>query len=160
MTSMTRSTFFDGIVSTLRKELPEPYGSFRTRRFGNLLKIFFDNERIHYEVWVDARRQQIEVGLHLEDGPASTLAYLEVLDRNILEIKHALGPASELGRWTLSWGHLVEAWPLETLSKEVRATIGQRALLYIVTLQPLLDEVQLVLTPAGNLVRDRSRTGR
>ena len=141
----------------LRKELPGPWRTFRTRRFGHLLKIYFDNERIHYEVWVDSRRQQIELGLHLEDGPASTFAYLEVLDRNIVEIKHALGPSSELGRWTLSWGHLVEAWPLETLSKEVRASIGERVLLYIVTLQPLLDEVQLVLTPAGDLVRNRIR---
>jgi hypothetical protein len=155
MTSMSRATFFDGIVAVLRKELPEPMRGFRTRRFGHLLKIYFDNERIHYEIWVDTRRQQIEVGLHLEDGPASTLAYLEMLDRRILEIKHILGPDAELGRWTLSWGHLIETWPLQTLDKDVRATIGSRTLLYIETLQPMLDEVELVFTPAGNLVKAR-----
>lgn len=154
---MSRSTFFDGIVAVLRKELPEPLRGFRTRRFGHLLKVYFDNERIHYEIWVDSRRQQVELGLHLEDGPASTLAYLELLDQRIVEIKHALGPDAELGRWTLSWGHLIETWPLETLTKDLRATISERTLLYITTLQPMLDEVDLVLTPAGNQVRNRSK---
>jgi hypothetical protein len=158
MSTMSRSTFFDGIVANLRKELPEPLRGFHTRRFGHLLKIYFANERIHYEVWVDTRREQIELGLHLEDGPASTLAYLEVLDRNILEIKHALGPDAELGRWTLSWGHLIENWPLDALNKELRELICRRTLLYIVTLQPMLDEVPMTLTPAGNLVRDRARS--
>jgi hypothetical protein len=153
MSTMSRATFFDGIVAILRRELPEPMRGFRTRRFGHLLKIYFDNERIHYEVWVDTRRHQIELGLHLEDGPASTLAYLELLNRRILEIKHILGHDAELGRWTLSWGHLIETWPLGTLDKDVRAMIGNRTLLYISTLQPMLDEVQLVLTPAGNLVK-------
>ena len=146
---MSRSTFFDGITSTLRKELPDQHRAFRTRRFGHLMKIHFDNERIHYEVWVDTRRQLIELGLHLEDGPASTLAYLQQLDRHILEIKHALGPSCELGRWTLSWGHLIETWPLETLSRELRETVSDRLALYITTLQPLLEETQSALSPAG-----------
>jgi len=151
--TMSRSTFFDGVVSMLRKQLPEPQRGFHTRRFGHLLKIYFDNERIHYEVWVDSRRHQIELGLHLEDGPASTLTYLEALDRNIIEIKHVLGPGAELGRWTLSWGHLIETLPLTNLDLKIRSLVAQRTLLYIRTLQPLLDEVSMVLTPAGNLVK-------
>jgi hypothetical protein len=152
---MSRSTFFDGVTNSLRRDLSEHYRHFHTRRFGHLLKLFFDNERIHYEVWVDTRRQQIEVGLHLEDGPASTLAYLEVLDRNIIEIKHVLGAQVELGRWTLSWGHLIETLPLANLDRETRAFVAERAVLYVETLQPLVDDIRLVLTPAGNPVRPR-----
>jgi hypothetical protein len=138
--ALTRAAFLDGIAARLRRELPEQYRGFRTRRFGHLMKIYFDNERVHYEVWVDTRRAQVEVGLHLEDGPGSTLVYLALLDRHILEIKHVLGPQAELGRWTQSWGHLIETWPLVTLDDGLRTTVGERARLYIETLQPLLEE--------------------
>ncbi len=139
---MSRATFFDGIVAILKKHLPEDLRGFRTRRFGHLLKIYFDNERIHYEVWVDTRRQQIELGLHLEEGPASTIAYLQVLDSRILEIKDALGPECELARWTQSWGHLIENRPLGSLDAEERAAVAERLLLYIETLQPILNETE------------------
>jgi hypothetical protein len=139
---MTRATFFDGIVAILKKRLPEELRGFHTRRFGHLLKIYFDNERIHYEVWIDTRRQQIELGLHLEEGPASTIAYLQVLDSRIVEIKDILGPKCELARWTQSWGHLIENRPLVTLDADERSAIAERLVLYIETLQPILDETR------------------
>lgn len=145
MAQMSRATFFDGIVTILRKRLPGDLSHFHTRRFGHLLKIYFDNERIHYEVWIDTRRQQIELGLHLEEGPASTIAYLQVLDSRILEIKDALGPECELARWTQSWGHLIENRPLSVLDAGERAVVAERLVRYIETLQPILDETRGVL---------------
>ena len=142
---MSRSTFFDGIVAILRKELPEPLRAFHTRRFGHLLKIYFDNERIHYEIWVDSRRQQVELGLHLEDGPASTIAYLALLDQRILEIKDQLGPRAELARWTTSWGHLVETRPLTTLDATIRAEVARRLVTYISVLQPMVEDASIRL---------------
>ncbi len=135
---MSRSTFFDGIVGILRRRLPEDLRSFSTRRFGNLVKVYFGNERVHYEVWVDTRRQQIEIGLHLEDGEVSTLMHLRLLDRHIVEIKDVLGPQVELGRWTKAWGHLIENRPLGVLDAGERAEVAERLVLYIETLEPLI----------------------
>ncbi|MGD9711027.1 MAG: hypothetical protein AB7V46_03050 [Thermomicrobiales bacterium] len=138
MAQMSRTTFFDGITMILRRELPPELQRFHTRRFGHLLKIYYDNERIHYEVWVDSRRQQIELGLHLEDGPASTISILHLLDQHILEIKDVLGPDVEFGRWTQSWGHVIENRPLGALDASERSAVASRLALYISTLEPIL----------------------
>ena len=74
-----------------------------------LLKVHYGNERIHFEVWADGNRGFLEIGLHFEDGPASTAAYLAFFDARIVEIKHLLGAEVELERWTASWGHLFES---------------------------------------------------
>ena len=57
----------------------------------------------------------IEVGLHFEDGPVSTAAYLAYFDAHIVERKHELGPELELERWTPSWGRIYELVPLTRL---------------------------------------------
>ncbi len=143
--TLSRSAFFDGIIRSLRRDLPEDLRSFRSRQSGNLLKLFYEDQRIHFEVWVDKRRSVVEIGLHLEEGPASTLAILAMLDASILEIKHILGPEVELGRWTQSWGHLIENRPLGALDAAERTAVVERLCLYVRTLQPKLDEFDVQL---------------
>ena len=81
---------------------------------------------------------RIEVGLHFEDGPASTLAYLNILDGRIVELKDVLGHQAELERWTQSWGRVYELHPLEPLTPAVTNRIGERLALYISTLWPIV----------------------
>ncbi len=136
--SMTRRDFFAAVVDRLRRTLPEELNQFRHRANMNLLKIDYGNERVHYEVWTDSLRQQIEIGLHFEDGPASTVAYLALFDAHIVEIKHQLGAEIELERWTPSWGHLFEIHPLARLDLRVADTISQRLAAIIVATRPLI----------------------
>jgi hypothetical protein len=105
----------------------------------NLMKIAYANDRVHYEVAIDNGRRLLEIALHFEDGPLSTLAYLTLLDRRIVELKHQLGHEIELERWTVSWGRLYELWPLETLDRPVADRVAARLTDYINTLQPLID---------------------
>lgn len=111
-----------------------------------LLKLDFGNERVHYEVWTDGGRGRIEIGLHFEDGPASTAAYLAFFDARIVEIKHHLGWEVELERWTLSWGHLFESIPLVPLDRRFAAHVANRLARQIALLQPMVEEAAI---PAG-----------
>ncbi|MDQ3780663.1 MAG: hypothetical protein M3354_08980 [Chloroflexota bacterium] len=135
---MTRRDFFAAVVDRLRRTLPDELRQFRHKSNMNLLKIDYGNERVHYEVWTDSLRQQIEIGLHFEDGPASTVAYLALFDAHIVEIKHQLGAEIELERWTPSWGHLFEIHPLARLDLRVAGTISQRLAAIIVATRPLI----------------------
>jgi hypothetical protein len=110
--SLTRRDFFAEVADRLRAELPRELAGFHDKRTQNLLKIYYDNERIHYEVWLNSQQRMTEIGLHFEDGPVSTAAYLAYFDRYIVELKHELGPDIELERWTQSWGHVyaLEPW--------------------------------------------------
>lgn len=134
-----RDSFFARVTRSLRAELPPELARFTARPMFNLIKIAFDNERVHYEVAFDIDRRLLEIALHFEDGPVSTAAYLHLLDRQIVELKHQLGHQVELERWTTSWGRLYEIWPLTSLDREVADQVATRLVTYITVLQPLVE---------------------
>ena len=111
----TRKDFYSGIAATPDDLLPPELREFRHRGDFNLMKVWFDHYRVHYEVVIDQQINKIELGLHFEDGPASSLAFLALLDRRILEIKDHLGPGVELERWTQSWARIYELRPLTAI---------------------------------------------
>lgn len=139
----SRATFFDDITRYLRVELPEDLRGFRVRQTSFLMKLYYQNERVHFEVWVDPVRQQIEIGLDFEDGAASTAAYLAFFDQRIVEIKEQTGPTLELERWTKTWGHFVEVYPIEPLTRERALMIGDRMVTFLSVLQPLIEEAAI-----------------
>jgi hypothetical protein len=139
----TRRDFFDEIVERLRPALPIEWAEFRHKANSFLLKIYFDNERVHYEVWCDGERQNLEIGLHFEDGPLSTAAYLAHFDGLIVELKDLLGQEVELERWTASWGHLYEHWPMGALTVGLAERVAIRLARLIATLQPLVEAAEI-----------------
>ncbi len=136
--AMTRHDFFAEVVTGLRASLPEAFRDFRHHSNTLLLKIDFGNPRVHYEVWCDSEKDILGIGLHFEDGPISTDAYLAYFDRHIVEIKHILGTDIELERWTVSWGHLYEHRELRPLTDEIVAEVASRMAQLIEVLQPLV----------------------
>jgi hypothetical protein len=155
--SLNRRDFFAAIVAEVRKELPAELAEFRHRANPMLLKIDYGNERVHYEVWTDGARGRVEIGLHFEDGPASTLAYLAFFDARIVEIKHSLGPEIELERWTASWGHLFESVPLGRLDRAFIKNVSGRLAAQITTCQPLVVEAAVPVGERTNVAGERGR---
>ena len=163
--TLTRRDFFSDLAEAVRRELPEKWGALEVRHTLNLLKLSYGaNYRVHYEVWINTEKGYVEVGLHFEDGPASTERLLRHFDAHILEIKHTLGPDAELERWTQSWGHLFELHPLEPLTADFVTRLAERLVAYISLLQPLLDEAfeagLVPKTPHPSTFHERFRRGR
>jgi hypothetical protein len=163
--TLTRRDFFSDLAETVRRVLPAERGELEVRQTMNLLKLSYGaNYRVHYEAWINAEKRHVEIGLHFEDGPASTERLLRHFDTYILEIKHELGPGAELERWTQSWGHLFELHPLEPLTPAYVARLAERLLAYITLLQPLLDEAYeaglVPKTPHPSTFHERFRRGR
>lgn len=154
-TGLTRREFFADVVDDLRQLLPDDLAAFRPRAGMNLLKIHYGNERVHYEVWTDGQRGQIEVCLHFEDGPLSTAAYLAYFDAQIVELKHHLGPQVELERWTPSWGHLYELHPLGRLDQAAVGRIARRLAALITALQPLVAAADIPAERAAQTAEQR-----
>ena len=133
-----RQAFYDGIAKRLKVGLPPELRRFRHRGAFNLMKIWYDHYRVHYEVVLDQQIDMIELGLHFEDGSASSLAYLALLDGQILEIKDRLGPQIELERWTQSWARIYELRPLVPISDTVCEDCANRLIEMISLLQPII----------------------
>jgi hypothetical protein len=144
-----RKAFFSGIVRSLKRDLPSDLRSFRNRGDFNLMKVWYDHYRVHYEVVLDQQIGKIEIGLHFEDGPASSMAFLSLLDRRILEIKHQLGPEIELERWTQSWARLYELHPLVELGPDVTERAAIRLGSFISLLQPIVRTADVRLDRPG-----------
>lgn len=144
ITVVARRRFFDGIVKSCRQSLPGDLRKFTHSGSFNLMKIWYGYQRIHFEVVLDQQINRIEIGLHFEDGPASTIAYLDLLDQRILELKEIFGYQMELERWTQSWGRIYELHPLTELTPDVIATVAARVDLYIRTLWPIVESAGVV----------------
>jgi len=141
--SLNRRDFFTLVSTQVRAKLPPGLADFHHHTNIMLLKVHYGVERVHYEVWADGARQRLELGLHFEDGPASTAAYLAFFDARIVEIKHHLGVNVELERWTISWGHLFESITLGPLDRKLAQTVADRLATYITLLQPLVIEANV-----------------
>src|SRR5215207_9657876 len=141
--NLKRRDFFAAIVADAQVHLPPELARFHHRVNPMLLKLDYGNDRVHYEVWADGARGRTEIGLHFEDGPASTMAYLAFFDQRIVEIKHLLGPQIELERWTTSWGHLFESEQLGRLDRGFAETVARRLAAQIATLQPMVEEAAI-----------------
>ncbi len=152
---LTRRDFFADVVDDLRRLLPDDLATFTHRAGMNLLKVHYGNERVHFEVWTDGQRGQIEVGLHFEDGPLSTAAYLAFFDARIVELKHDLGPQLELERWTASWGHLYELHPLGRLDQAAVNRVARRLAALITALQPLVEAAAIPAERAAQAAEPR-----
>lgn len=138
---LKRREFFSALREGTRAGLPESMHAFEHRATMNLLKIHYGaNYRVHYEAMISTESGFAEVGLHFEDGPQSTGRLLEHFDQYIVEIKHGLGERCELERWTKSWGHIFEVYPLEPLTPSYVEQISGRLAQMIIVLQPILDE--------------------
>jgi len=140
-----RAAFFEDIARYLRVELPPDLRGFQLRQTPFLMKLYYRNERVHFEVWVDSMRQQIEIGLDFEDGAESTAAYLAFFDEHIVEIKAKTGPEVELERWTKTWGHFVEVYPIDPLTRERALMIADRMTTFMTVLQPLVEEADIAV---------------
>jgi hypothetical protein len=149
ITVPARKAFFHGIVDLLHRDLPVGLRGFHHRGDFNLMKVWFDHYRIHYEVVIDQQIGKIEIGLHFEDGPVSSLAYLALLDRRILEIKDRFGPGLELERWTQSWARIYELRQLTHVDGRVTEDCGARLAELITYLQPIVASAEIRLERPG-----------
>ncbi len=137
--AMTRRDWFHAVVRAVRAGLPRRLAAFSPTVGTSLLKIAYDNPRVHFEVGPDSTRGHLELALHFEDGPASTIAYLRWFDREIVALKHDLGTNLELERWTASWGRIYELHPLPLFDARTAAETGARLAVLIATLQPMVE---------------------
>ena len=136
-----RNGFFQRVINGARGSLPSHLAQFHAKPGFDLVKIWYDNERVHYETAIDLHREHIEIALHFEDGPISTGIYLRAFDAAIVEIKHELGSSVELERWTQSWGRLFELAPLTDLDAQTGEWAAGRITAFIAELQPRVEEI-------------------
>jgi len=129
------------LVEKTRQQLPRALKKFEPRSFFAIVKIFYRNPRIHYEVWVRGKDRLIEVGLHLEADKQTNNALLAYFDARTIEIHAELGPRIEIERWTNSWSRVHQVVPYKSLDAALVEVIAKKLARMIVVLQPMVEQV-------------------
>ncbi len=148
--------FLMHVHDTLARRLPKSLRSYKWRSRSSILQVYFGEPAVHYEVWVQRRTGQIEVGLHFEGERDENYRWAEALSPRAMEIQGQLGPQVELEEWTQKWTRLHEQrpfggkeWkPSRDLSEELAEQIAERLARFIEVLEPIVAEERGNVVPA------------
>jgi hypothetical protein len=151
---MGTAEFLDGVVAHVRAALPPAWADFEARRQGHLIKLWYREPRLHYEVWPVAGRELVEVGLHFEADATVNRRLLDWFDPHMIALKAALDGAIELEQWTASWGHLYHVYPAPALTVPLQAVVGDWLARAIPLVEPLLRAALADLGPVGETKRE------
>lgn len=130
--------FFDEIDKAVRGFLPPTLRDFSARRTGANLKVWFDEDREHYEVQL-IRGGALEVGFHTEHKAVEQNE--EVLERLVAQEKawrKTLGPEPEAGPFLgrpSPWRRVSEVW--DQVDDDASIEAAERLADYIQALEPV-----------------------
>ena len=105
------------------------------------MKLHYGRPEFHYEAWHHTGVGRLEIGLHFEGSAAENQEAFDFFRGHMLEVKAQL-PRAELEPWDRGWSRLYETLPAQQLDEGVLDDAAVRMADYIVTLQPLLDNLQ------------------
>jgi hypothetical protein len=134
--------FLLALPERVRAELPDERRAFQWQQRFSLLKLWYREPRIHYEVWFHRRIERLEVGLHFEADPATNQRLLEHFDANLVVAKVEISERVEAEPWDRGWSRVYEMLPLEPLDDRYLRRVAARTARLIAVLEPMLEEVE------------------
>ena len=142
MAGMSARHFLAEVLELLRMQLPLELKDFESAGpWGGLIKVHYGDPSAHYEVWIQRRMGQIELGLHFEGEAQATARRLEVLTAQLPEIPRQLGDQVEPEQWTARWTRIHETLPLVELDEDFLMELSTRLSQYIRVLEPMVAPV-------------------
>jgi hypothetical protein len=103
---------------------------------------WFDDPRIHIEVWWHAKTARLEIGLHLEGPPEVNDRIAAGLSRQVLAINGRLGGRLDLEPWDKGWVRFYETAAVEVFNEDRIDSTAKRAADLIAVLLPLCRELR------------------
>ena len=136
---MLQTDFLQRFTDALRVALPAQLQGFETRPMGSLIKVFYGNVHVHYEL---ALRSSgfVEIGLHFESDKETNDRLLRHFSERTLDVIAELGPQVEIEQWTKSWGRVHQTVPYSTPTEHLLDIAVTRMAAMITVLQPMLEE--------------------
>lgn len=137
--------FLSHVVQAVRPKLPTEWQRFEINGFGSLVKLYYGDPSVHFEVWAQSKTSRVEVGLHLEADQATNDQLMAYFAGRFIEVQAALGPRLELDEWTRTWGRIHEMVPFTVLDEALVEHVARRLAQMITVLQPMLAEAPIYL---------------
>ncbi len=133
------SEFMQALPEAVKRKLPRALKRFETSGRSWLTQFYYDDPRLHYEVWnLGPRRGRLEIGLHFESRDRELNAFLlSGMLAHLFEIKAELGPSFEAEPWDKGWSKVYETIPLAPFTPEYLEQVAARTAQIISVLEPI-----------------------
>jgi hypothetical protein len=136
---MRPTDFLRRFAGELRAALPPERRAFETRFMGSLVKVFYGNSKVHFELWLRSNGY-MEIGLHFEADQDSNARWLRYFSERALDVIGELGPQVEIEQWTKTWGRIHQTIAFSSPNEKLLAIAVERMSAMIRVLQPMLEE--------------------
>lgn len=138
---MHNRDFLENLVELVRQQLPIELKNFLiSGPTMNLVKFHYGYPKIHYEVWIQKRKREVEVGLHFEGEPEENHDKLLMLSKKWDLISDTLGQELDAESWGKGWTRIHETVLLEQLDDDLLVELSLKLSGMIRTLEPLLRD--------------------
>ena len=141
MPGMSARHFLAEVLELLRMQLPLELKEFESvGPWHGLIKVHYGDPSAHYELHIQRRHRQIELGLHFEGAAQDNAFHLENLQARMADIKQQLGAEVEAEQWTRKWTRVHEIIPMAELDEDFLMELTSRLSQYIRVLEPMVEE--------------------
>ena len=139
MPAMKTKEFLELLPDLLRQQLPPEFADFQISHWGaSLAKMYYDRLAVHYEVHIQKKKKEVELGLHFESDPDTNFQYLELMSQRSNDIKESLGADIEVEEWVRGWTRVHTTVQLDPLDDDFLVELSFRLSAMIQTLEPIL----------------------
>lgn len=145
---MRSGEFMRALPEAIRLRLPAELRGFQWQARNWLVQLYYDDARLHYEVWwlPEQHGKRLELGLHFESRDAAlNRRLLERFLAHLFEIKAELGPEMEAEMWDKGWTKVYEVRRIEGFDRETLEAIAAHMAQIITVLQPILEDAIRVI---------------
>ena len=140
---MKTGEFLEALPDLVRQQLsPELRGFQVAASPMSLVKLHYGRPTIHYEVWIQKRKGEVEMGLHFEGDAERNRRHLELLSEQRDAIRSALGSGVDAEPWDRGWTRVHETVPLEPLNDDFLIELSFKLSAMIRTLEPMVRAVE------------------
>jgi hypothetical protein len=160
---MGTKAFLAAVSEIFHSVAPPHLGPYGERQSFSFVQFHLGVPSIHYEVWVQKRQRQVEVGLHFEAGRELNLELLDRVAAHGDTLRGALGPEIEMHRWTPVWTRVHETLRAPALDLELAEVAAVRVAQFIEATHDLIadvargDDLARTPRPEGRFERRRAR---
>lgn len=135
---MKTREFLGLLPDLVRERVPVDLRGFSVRGpMFSFVGFYYEDPKVHYEVWLQTRLARVEVGLHFEGPAAANLLGLERVSEHAGKIVEALGPGVEGELWDKGWTRVHEGMGLEERTPEYAGRLAARIAAFIEILEPV-----------------------
>jgi hypothetical protein len=139
MPAMKTKEFLELLPDLLRQQLPPEFADFKiAHQVTSLTKMYYDRLAVHYEVHIQKKKKEVELGLHFESDPDTNFQYLELMSQRSKDIKESLGAEVEVEEWVRGWTRVHATLELDPLDDDFLVELSFRLSAMIQTLEPIL----------------------